>query len=37
MSQSDAGYERLSQQMKSLELQATQQVTLFKKQQEQLE
>jgi hypothetical protein len=36
MSQSDAGYERLSQQMRSLELQATQQVTLFKKRQEQL-
>lgn len=36
MSQSDAGYERLSQQMQSLELQATQQVTLFKKLQEQL-
>jgi hypothetical protein len=37
MSQSDAGYERLSQQMQSLELQAIQQVTLFKKEQERLE
>lgn len=37
MSQSDAGYERLSQQMQSLELQASEKITLFKKQQEQLE
>jgi tRNA U34 5-carboxymethylaminomethyl modifying enzyme MnmG/GidA len=37
MSRSDTGYERLSQQMQSLELQARQQVALFKKQQEQLE
>jgi hypothetical protein len=37
MNQSDAGYERLSQQMQSLELQASEQITLFKKQQERLE
>jgi uncharacterized protein YfeS len=37
MSQSDAGYERLSQQMQSLELQASEQITLFKKQQQRLE
>jgi hypothetical protein len=37
MSHADAGYERLSQQMQSLELQASEQITLFKEQQEQLE
>jgi hypothetical protein len=37
MNQSDAGYERLSQQMQSLELQASEQITLFKRQQERLE
>jgi uncharacterized protein YfeS len=37
MSQSDAGYERLSQQMQSLELQASEQITLFRKQQDLLE
>jgi hypothetical protein len=37
MSQSDAGYERLSQQMQSLELQASEQITLFKRQQQRLE
>jgi uncharacterized protein YfeS len=34
MSQSDAGYERLSRQMQNLELQATEQISLFKRQQE---
>ena len=33
MSKSDAGYERLSQQMQNLELQAEQQITLYKEQQ----
>jgi hypothetical protein len=37
MSQSEAGYERLNQQMQSLELQASEQITLFKRQQERLE
>jgi uncharacterized protein YfeS len=37
MSQSDAGYERLSRQMQNLELQATEQISLFKRQQERLE
>jgi uncharacterized protein YfeS len=37
MSQSDAGYERLSWQMQNLELQATEQISLFKRQQERLE
>jgi hypothetical protein len=37
MNQSDAGYERLSQQMQSLELQASEQITLFRKQQDLLE
>lgn len=36
MSQSDAGYERLSQQMQTLEIQAKEQVTLLKAQQERL-
>ena len=36
MSKSDAGYERLSQQMQNLELQAEQQITLYKEQQERL-
>ena len=36
MSQSDAGYERLSQQMRNLELQAEQQIALYKEQQERL-
>jgi multidrug efflux pump subunit AcrA (membrane-fusion protein) len=37
MSQSDAGYELLSRQMQNLELQATEQISLFKRQQERLE
>jgi uncharacterized protein YfeS len=37
MNQSDAGYERLNQQMQDLELQASEQITLFKKEQERLE
>ena len=37
MGQSDAGYEKLSQQMHNLELQAREQIILFRKQQERLE